>query len=113
MIGLRMRHADHAPLPSEVRAHIRLSLRDQAIIALTRRKLFGLRVDFTQAVQALHEAVAETIPYGRIFLLGTSIRGPILGSLISGVGIVQGEEAVELMQLVSHGSPRRIGMLCP
>lgn len=100
-------------LPAEVRAQVRLSLRDQAIIARARRKLLGLRVDFTQAVQALHEAVAESIPAGRIFLLGTTARGPIVGSLISGVGIVQGEEAVELLQVVRHHSPRRLGRLCP
>ena len=108
-----MPRSDLAPLACEVRAQVHVSLRDQAILALARRKLLGRRVDFTQAVQALHEAVAESIPAGRIFLLGTTERGPIVGSLISGVGIVQGEEAVELLHVVRHHSPRRLGRLCP
>ena len=99
--------------PAVVQSRVALSRRDQAIVALARRKLSGMRPDFSQAATALYEAVAELIPAGRIFLLGQTNRGPIVGSLISGVGVVQGEHAVELVQVVQHQPLRRLGRLCP
>ena len=99
-------------LPAEVRAHFELSRCDQAIVTLARRKLQGLCPDFAQALRALEEAVAERIPAGRIFLLGQTSRGLIVGSLISGIGIVQGEHTVELVRCVPNQPLRRLGSLC-
>ncbi len=62
-----------------------------------RAKLGGTRVDFAQALQALREAVEEDIAGGRIYHLG----GGVVGSLISGVGIVEGASGVLLVQ---HGT---------
>lgn len=100
------------PLPAEVRAQSCLSCRDQVILTATRDKLRGSRADFNLAMQALEESVAQAIPAGRIFLLGTIAREPLLGSLISGVGIVQGADAIEIWQLVRHHGPRCLGRLC-
>lgn len=99
--------------PAEVRAQTRLSWRDQVILTATRDKLRGRRADFNLAVQALEEAVAQAIPAGRIFLLGNVGPEPLVGSLISGVGIVQGQDAIEIWQLVRPHGPRHLGRLCP
>jgi len=47
-------------------------------------------------VRALREAVEESIYGGRVFVLGTTSVGPIVDSLISGVGIVDAAAGVEL-----------------
>ena len=103
---------DEVP-PAEIRRCFALSRRDQAIVSLARCKLLGGRPDFAQALHALSEAVAERIPAGRIFYLGQTEHGPIVGSLISGVGIVQGEQAIELVQALRDRPLRRLGRLCP
>lgn len=89
-----------------------LSRRDQHILALTSGKLRGSRVDFALALQALAESVAETIPSGRIFLLASGGSSPVIGSLISGVGIVEGADAVQLVRVVA-GRIESLGRLCP
>jgi hypothetical protein len=72
----------------------RLARRDHLIIELARGKLAGA-TRFGDAVRALQEAVAETIPAGRIYVLG----GGAIGSLISGVGIVDGDAGVQLVRV--------------
>lgn len=72
----------------------RLARRDQLIVELARGKLAGAAC-FTEAARALQEAVAETIPAGRIYVLG----GGAIGSLISGVGIVEGDAGVQLVHV--------------
>lgn len=75
-----------------------LSERDTRILALTLRKLGGSAPDFGEAVRALREAVEELIPAGRTYFLGATDRGPIVGSIVSGVGIAAGEEGVLLIR---------------
>jgi hypothetical protein len=82
---------------------MRISARDRLVIERARAKLAGARVDFALAVRALREAVEETIDDGRVFLLGSAGGEPILGSLISGVGIVDGARGVELVRVA--GAP--------
>jgi hypothetical protein len=71
-----------------------LSPRDRRIMSRARAKLAGARVDFDEAVRALREAVEEEIPAGRIFFLGAGEEGPIIGSIVSGVGICQKRGAI-------------------
>lgn len=89
-----------------------LSLRDQRILALTTGKLRGSGADFTLALKALTESVAETIPAGRIFLLSRMDTCLVLGSLISGVGLVEGRDAVQIVRVV-EGHIESLGRLCP
>src|SRR5262245_28344571 len=69
------------------RSFLGVSDRDRRILARARHKLSACRVDFEEALRALREAVEESIPNGRTFLIGTGATGPIVGSIISGVGI--------------------------
>src|SRR5580698_313862 len=71
-------------------AGVALSARDRRILALALRKLGGAATDFGEAVRAVREAVDELIPAGRIYLLGAADQGPIVGSIVSGVGITEG-----------------------
>lgn len=90
-----------------------MSWRDQVILTATRDKLRGCHADFNLALQALEAAVTEAIPGGRIFLLGLIEQAPIIGSQISGVGLVQGRDAVEIWRLLPQHRPHRLGRLCP
>lgn len=93
-----------------------LSPRDQRILNLTVEKLRGARPDFSLVLHALNEAVEESIPRGRIFLLGSSQDGPILGSLISGIGITDTPTGVQLVRVGRPGTPTtitKLGKLCP
>lgn len=91
---------------------VTLSERDRRIIQLTQRKLRGAPVDFAEAMRALRESVEESIPDGKVFVLGMTGRGPILGSLISGVGIVQGLDDVQLVRVARDGRQLALGRLC-
>ena len=84
---------------------VRLSARDREILALACRKLAGTRADFREALRALREAVEETIPAGRIYVLANDARGPVVGSLVSSVGIADGEDGVAIVR-VEAGSMR-------
>ena len=77
---------------------IALSARDRLVIDRARAKLVGARVTFAEAMRALHEATAEIIPDGRVFLLGTGAHGPIVGSLISGIGIADDPRGVQIVR---------------
>lgn len=92
-----------------------LSPRDARILNLTVEKLRGARPDFSLALHALHEAVAESIPRGRVFLLGSSQDGPIFGSLISGIGITDSPIGVQLVHVGRPGTAptiAKLGRLC-
>lgn len=78
---------------------LQLSRRDQRIIELALTKVRGTRVGFGDAMRALQEAVEEVIPSGRIFFLGSDDNGPIVGSLLSGVGIVEAEHGIKLVRV--------------
>ena len=90
-----------------------LSARDRIIIDLARRKLRDTRVEFGDALRALREAVEESISGGRVFVLGSTSVGPIVGSLISGVGIVDGATGVELLYVRSGVVRRSLGRFAP
>jgi len=92
-------------------SHLRISHRDQRVFALAARKLDGEAVDFNEALRALREAVDELIPAGRTFLLGDTEFGPIIGSIISGVGIVPGEDGVLVVQVGRNGHTTTLGRL--
>lgn len=71
---------------------------DRAILARARA---GLPVDcsFDDALAALGWAVRETIPHGRIFYLGEGPSGPIVGSLVSGVGLTPSPRGILVVQI--------------
>lgn len=75
-----------------------LSPRDRLILLAAQSKLGGA-TDFAETLQALREAVAEAIPDGRIFLLGMRDGEPILGSVISGIGIVATRDGTQLVRI--------------
>jgi hypothetical protein len=92
---------------------VRLSTRDQSIVALACQKLANSTVQFGDALRALREATEELIPAGRTYLLGTCHAGPIVGSIISGVGIVPGVDAVLLVHIDRSGGLTPLGTLIP
>ena len=94
----------HAAQPGSPLA---ISERDRSIVEAARAKLRGARADFADAARALREAVEELIPGGRVFVLGATARGPIIGSLVSGVGIAAGGRGVTLVR-ARHGEPLAI-----
>ena len=100
-----------SPLP---RVHVPaapLSDRDRRILALALQKLAGAPRGFGEALRAVHEAVEELIPAGRVYLLGAANRGPIVGSLVSGVGITPSAEGVLVVRVDPLGRWRALGSL--
>jgi hypothetical protein len=85
------------PSPILTPAAHAMSLRDRAILSLATRKLAGGRRSFDEAVRALREAVEESIPSGRLFLLG---RGRVVGSILSGVGIMEAHDGIRVVRVV-------------
>jgi hypothetical protein len=90
-----------------------LNARDRRIVALAHRKLGGATVDFGEALRALREAVEELLPAGRTYLLGVTELGPIVGSIVSGVGIVAGAEGVLLVRVDRDGGRTTLGSFPP
>ncbi|WP_437730717.1 hypothetical protein [Sorangium sp. So ce1335] len=92
---------------------IAISERDRRIVALARQKLGETTVDFGEAVRALREAVEELIPAGRTFVLGIADLTPVVGSLVSGVGITAGAEGVILVRMEHDGRRTTLGRFSP
>lgn len=69
----------------------------------------GARVDFNEAIRALREAAEELIPDGRVFVLGVADAGPIVGSIVSGVGIVECASGLRLVRVGERGDASPIG----
>ena len=90
-----------------------LSPRDRRVFALAAHKLAGQPATFEEAVRALGEAVEEIIPAGRVFVLSTTPFGPVVGSLLSRVGIVASEVGVSVVRTDRRGAPRFLGELLP
>jgi hypothetical protein len=91
------------------RHEITLSRRDYQIVERARSKLGGTQVDFHEAMRALREAVEEIIPAGRVFLLGQTDAGPVVGSIISGVGIADSVDGVRLVRIGRNGALSNLG----
>ncbi len=76
-----------APALRYDRQRVTITSRDRRILDATAAKLRG-PAEFGDIVRALCEATEEIIAGGRVFLLGATADGPILGSIISGIGLV-------------------------
>lgn len=86
-------HASPLTEPSLVRPT------DAQILKAALARLDGHALDFEAALAALHEAVVALIPAGRVYLLGSGPRGPIVGSLITGIGLTPAAEGVSLVRV--------------
>ena len=89
------------PLASRTKT-VHVSTRDQLILDLARRKMRRDTNDFDEALRALDEAVAEVIPAGRTYFLGNGDDGPIVGSIISGIGITRVYGEVLVVRADTH-----------
>lgn len=99
-----------APLPAlSTSADLKVSRRDRRILELALAKVGGARVDFGDAMHALREAAEELIPDGRVFLLGVSDAAPIVGSIVSGVGIVERASGIQLVRVQGSGDIAPLG----
>jgi hypothetical protein len=67
-----------------------VSERDRCILARAREKLHASSFGWADAIYALRESVEELIPAGRCYFLGKHNDQPVIGSVISGVGITEG-----------------------
>lgn len=76
-----------------------LSKRDAQILALTQRLLRDEPASFAETVRALRAATEELIPAGRVFHLGSLGGSPVIGSLISRVGIVEDDAGVRVVRV--------------
>lgn len=76
--------------------------RDACILTLARR-LAGPRPSFADAVGALSAAVTRIIPAGRVFVIGTTSDGPIVGSALSGIGIAPHAHEVAIVRVGADG----------
>jgi len=90
-----------------------LSARDRAILAAARQALRGSRGDFGDALEALQEAVQRLIPAGRTYYLGPGAYGPIIGSILSGVGIAAEPGGVVVVRARPGAPLVRLGRLVP
>ena len=91
-----------------------VSKRDRVIFALAAQKLEtpldGLS-PYEAALCVLHEATAETIPAGRTYLLGTEDGRPVVGSLISRIGVTERDGHIEILRLNPNCASTRMGPL--
>jgi hypothetical protein len=85
-----------------------VSDRDRRILALATKKTCGSS-DFDEALRALQEAVEELIPAGRIYFLGSGEEGPVIGSIISRVGIVPEGDRILVVRVEPEGACTRLG----
>jgi len=69
------------------------------VIEAAQRRLPPGRIGFGDAVRALQDAAEEVITRGRVFVLGAGEGGPIVGSIVSGVGIVEVAQGIELVRV--------------
>jgi hypothetical protein len=98
-----------AKLVARASRQLQISRRDRRIIELALTKVRGTRANFSDAMRAIQEAAEEVIPSGRIFFLGSDDNGPIVGSLLSGVGIVEAEHGIKLVRVRLDAAPTPLG----
>ncbi len=91
-------------------AAMRLSDRDCAILSLASQRLDGLSA-FDDAVRALRSAVEERIPAGRVYYLGGGDGAPIVGSLVTGVGISVDATGLLVVRVAASGAQTVLGKL--
>lgn len=77
-----------------------VSARDHRILCRALHLLGGSAPSFVEAVRAVRAAVEELIDAGRVYHLGAGEQGPIVGSLVSGVGITAGAEVGKVGEVV-------------
>ena len=82
--------------------------RDRRILRRAIASLGRSREDYDEALRALVDAVEASIPQGRIYLLDRT--RPLVGSLISGVGIAEAASGVIVERIVA-GSRVTLGRL--
>lgn len=92
-------------------SRISISERDRRIVDGALQKLGAADVGFADALRALREAVEEQVLDGRVFLLGNTLHGPIVGSFVSGVGIVDSPAGVQLVRARRDEEPTILGTL--
>jgi hypothetical protein len=98
----------------EHRWDLRVSGRDRQILERARAKLArGGCVEFGDAIRALQEAVEESIPAGRVFFLGAHEHGPVVGSLVSGVGIVESAGGIAIVRVHEDAALTWLGSFEP
>ena len=85
-----------------------MSPRDRRIIERA-QQLAGGRPDFGDALRALRQATEEIIPDGKVFFLGGAPGSAIVGSIVSGVGIVQRVTGIEIVRVDRAGSATPLG----
>lgn len=89
-----------------------LSRRDRTILEAVRAALANTpRARFPDALVALGAAVERIIPAGRTFLLGYHQGGPIVGSLVSNVGIAEESCAIIVVRVRADASVDVLGRL--
>lgn len=90
-------------------ADLSISRRDRRILELATAKVHGATVTFGDAMRALREAVEQLIPDGRVFHLGLADGEPIIGSVVSGVGIVERESGIQVVRVQGGGNVSPLG----
>ena len=93
-------------------ASLGVSERDRRILTLASRKARQTN-DFNEAVRALKEAVEESIPAGRTYYLGAGQQGPIVGSIVSGIGITTEHGEVVVVRVCPDRGPTTLGRFSP
>ena len=64
---------------------------------------------WAEALARLLEATERAIPAGRIYVLGHAARGPVVGSLVSGVGITPDRGGISIVK-VMPGDARLVAL---
>lgn len=90
-----------------------LSQRDRKILAIAASKLAPRIGEFATVLAALREATEETIPGGRVFVLGSTADGPIFGSIISGIGLVETAGGIQIVRAQEGRPPVPIARFAP
>jgi hypothetical protein len=59
---------------------------------------------FAEAAARLRMATEDAIPAGRVYLLAQTPLGPVIGSLVSGVGIAEGAGGLLVVRALAAGA---------